>query len=289
MVYGRTIELFLVNGDPAGLEEAELSNWNGKALKVPRTDVTTCDREDIHLSGVYFLICEEDDGSKSVYIGEAEDVKERLVQHLRDSAAGKENYYWETAVLFVSRDLNKALIRYLENRLVEIATSCRKCHILTKNTYHNTVLKDSQKAAMEEFIDNVKILMHSLGYNILESVSQKPSPEKSSVNPDENAPYLFLERSIKNIGPIKANGQQTADGFVVFKGSQVSPQDDDTISAAIKGRRKSASIDEKGILQENMLFTSPSSAAMFVVGKSADGLISWKTEDGRTLKSLEEE
>lgn len=36
-----------------------------------------------------------------------------------------------------------------------------------------------------------------------------------------------------------------------------------------------------------MLFNSPSYAAMFVIGKSANGLTSWKTEDGKTLKSLE--
>ena len=63
--------------------------------------------------------------------------------------------------------------------------------------------------------------------------------------------------------------------------------DDDTIPAVIKERRKNAPIDEKGILQEDMLFTSPSYAAMFVIGKSANGLTSWRTEDGQTLKSLE--
>ena len=34
---------------------------------------------------------------------------------------------------------------------------------LTKNTYHNTVMKESQIAVMEEFIDNVKILINALG------------------------------------------------------------------------------------------------------------------------------
>ena len=38
-----------------------------------------------------------------------------------------------------------------------------------------------------------------------------------------------------------------------------------------------------------MLFSSPSYAAMFVIGKSANGQTSWKAEDGRTLKEIEEE
>ena len=121
MAYGKSIELFLVNGTADSLTIAELSNWNGKAIKIPRIEVSSCYREDITQAGVYFLFCKEDDGTDSVYIGEAENVKERLLQHLRDYQAEKEKYYWTTAVIFIGRDLNKALIRYLENRFVDIA------------------------------------------------------------------------------------------------------------------------------------------------------------------------
>ena len=155
MAYGKAIELFLVNGTADSLITAELSNWNGKAIKIPRTEVAACNREDIKGVGVYFLICQEDDGTDSVYIGEAENVLDRLAQHLRDYQSGKEKYYWNTAVIFVGRDLNKALIRYLENRFVEIAKDCGRYAVLTKNTYKNTVLKEAQIATMEEFIDNV--------------------------------------------------------------------------------------------------------------------------------------
>ena len=50
-----------------------------------------------------------------------------------------------------------------------------------------------------------------------------------------------------------------------------------------------ARVDENGILLENVLFTSPSSAAVFVIGKSANGLSIWKSKYGKTLKSLEED
>ena len=171
MPYGKSIELFLVNGTADSLITAELSNWNGKAIKIPRIEVTSCKRVDITQAGVYFLFCKEDDGSDSVYIGEAENVKERLIQHLRDYQAEKEKYYWSTAVIFVGRDLNKALIRYLENRFVEIARNSKRYIVLTKNTYRNTVMKESQIAVMEEFIDNVKILINALGYKLLEPFS----------------------------------------------------------------------------------------------------------------------
>ena len=109
MAYGKSIELFLVNGTADSWTIAELSNWNGKAIKIPRIEVSSCYREDIAQAGVYFLFCKEDDGTDSVYIGEAENVKERLLQHLRDYQAEKEKYYWTTAVIFIGRDLNKAL------------------------------------------------------------------------------------------------------------------------------------------------------------------------------------
>ena len=140
MAYGKTIELFLVNGTADSVITAELSNWNGKAIKIPRIEVKNCNRQDIQQPGVYFLFCKEDDGTESVYIGEAENVKVRLIQHLQAYDTDNEPYYWTTAVIFIGRDLNEALIRYLENRLVEIAKKSKRYKVLTKSTYKNTVV-----------------------------------------------------------------------------------------------------------------------------------------------------
>lgn len=287
MAYGKTIELFLVNGTADSLITAELSNWNGKAVKIPRIEVASCNREDIIQAGVYFLFCKEDDGSDSVYIGEAENVKERLVQHLRDYQAEKEKYYWTTAVVFIGRDLNKALIRYLENRFVDIARACKRYTVITKNTYRNTVMKESQIAVMEEFVDNVKTLISALGYKVLEPLN-KPTAnqsEKAGVSEKEEL-HLHLERSIKGLGKVEADGVRTAEGFVVLQGSHIAAEDDDTIPSALKEKRRKVSIVD-GVLQEDVLFSSPSYAAMFVIGKSANGLTSWKDDEGRSLKDIE--
>ena len=96
---------------------------------------------------------------------------------------------------------------------------------------------------------------------------------------------LYLERTIKNVGKINAIGHQTAEGFVVMKGSHISPETANSIPNKIKETRGKAKITD-GILQEDMLFSSPSYAAMFVIGKSENGLTRWKTKDGRELKSL---
>ncbi len=82
--HGKSIELFLVNGTADSIITAELSNWNGKAIKIPRIEVAACKRDDVTEVGVYFLFGKDDDNADIVYIGESENVKERLVQHIRD-------------------------------------------------------------------------------------------------------------------------------------------------------------------------------------------------------------
>jgi predicted GIY-YIG superfamily endonuclease len=282
MAYGKSIELFLVNGTADSLITAELSNWNGKALKIPRIEVASCSRDDITQAGVYFLFCKEDDGSDSVYIGEAENVKERLVQHLRDYQSEKEKYYWNTAVIFIGRDLNKALIRYLENRFVEIARSCKRYTVLTKNTYRNTVMKESQIAVMEEFVDNVKTLINALGYKVLEPVLQVDSAVATA---DDELLYIAT-------GGATATGRVTSEGFVVLKGAIVNEKVSvKSLSAGmVKLREKYLKEGkvENLVTTEDLLFSSSSAAADFVLGYSVSGPRTWKTKDGRSLKEIED-
>lgn len=280
MPYGKSIELFLVNGTADSLVTAELSDWNGKALKIPRIEVATCNRDDITQAGVYFLFCKEDDESDSVYIGEAENVKERLLQHMRDYQAEKEKYYWNTAVIFTSRDLNKALIRYLENRFVEVARNCNRYHVLTKNTYRNTVLKESQIAVMEEFADNVKILINALGYKVLEPIVQN-GKDLSDIETEK----LYL-----NVGGVSAVGLVTTEGFVVLKGATVNEKSSTSLSTGIRKLREEKFAEGKVsnlITTEDILFSSSSAAADFILGYSASGPRSWKAKDGRLLKEIE--
>lgn len=276
-MYGKTIELFLLNGTAESLVTAELSNWNGKGIKIPRSEVIDCNREDIKGIGVYFLICQEEDGTDAVYIGEAENIKERLVQHLRDYKTGKEKYYWNTALIFLGRDLNKALIRYLENRLVEIAIDAERYKILTKNTYKNTVIKESQIASMEEFIDNVKILINALGYKVL-----LPVPKVS-----EKEEYLYCKGNEADARGFISNG-----GFTVLKGSKITQKTAPSMEKSVSSyfALRNSLIQDEIIVDytfiKNHEFTSPSAAASVVLGRSANGNTNWKNTNGVYLKEL---
>ncbi len=278
MTYGKVIELFLVNGTAESLVTAELSNWNGKAIKIPRTEVQQCNRDDIKNAGVYFLFCKEETGADSVYIGEAENVLDRLNQHLRDYNSDKEKFYWNSAVIFIGSDLNKALIRYLENRFVKIARECGRYQILTKNTYKNTVMKESQVASMEEFIDNVKVIINTLGYKVLEPVAHA----------DERTVYLYCKGN-----EASAKGFVSPGGFTVLKGSKIS----DHVVPSLETRGKSYFelrnnlIDKKIIIDRIFIkdyeFNAPSAASAVVLGRTSNGNIDWKSSDGVMLKNIE--
>lgn len=200
---------------------------------------------------------------------------------MRDYQSEKEKYYWSTAVIFVGRDLNKALIRYLENRFVEIARSSKRYTVLTKNTYRNTVMKESQIAVMEEFIDNVKILINALGYKVLEPFAQIEST--SATMEDE---VLSLTTSSAN-----ATGKVTTEGFVVFEGASVNEKTSvKSLSGSMQKMRQM--IFDSGkvkdlITTEDILFSSSSAAADFILGYSVSGPQMWKAKDGRTLKEIE--
>ncbi|WP_347126231.1 DUF4357 domain-containing protein [Mediterraneibacter gnavus] len=70
-------------------------------------------------------------------------------------------------------------------------------------------------------------------------------------------------------------GVRTADGFVVKKGSTISDKTTKSCPEyTIKKRQQYKSqIDENFVLQEDMLFNTPSGAVSFVCGASTNGKI----------------
>ena len=100
---------------------------------------------------------------------------------------------------------------------------------------------------------------------------------------------LFLIRPSKNI---KAEAYYDIENktFIVLKDSILS----ETIAYSEKFRgAKSIEKSRDGVVDGNKLikdmkFKSPSTAANFVTGASTNGLIAWKNEQGKTLKSIME-
>src|SRR5680860_79518 len=125
MKFGKTIKLFLIDGDTNGRLTCELSNWTGKAYKIPRKSIRICsDRPELQTTGVYILLNKITDLAEKghIYIGEAENILKRLTQHL------KEKDFWNEAIVFISKDdnLNKAHIKL---SLIHISEPTRRTPI----------------------------------------------------------------------------------------------------------------------------------------------------------------
>ena len=276
MAFGKTIKIFLIDGDPNGRMSCELSNWTGKAYKIPRIKIKDCsDRSDLNSTGVYLLFGKNEQGKDMVYIGEAENVLVRLNQHLSTKD------FWRETVVFISKDenLNKAHIKYLENRLHDIGMRTNRYIIENGCTPTLSSISESDRAEMEEFIENIKLLVNTLGHKVFEDKREFTS----SAKPKE---LLY----IKAARGCDAKGEQTSEGFLVLKGSKVAETMTPSSSPSIIKIKQD--LEDKQIIinsefVDDYLFSSPSYAAAIVMGRSANGLTEWKTADGKILKSLE--
>ena len=83
---------------------------------------------------------------------------------------------------------------------------------------------------------------------------------------------------------------RTADSFVVKKGSILSDYFIHSFPKYAKKKREHYQdiINNRSLL-EDILFNTPTGAASFVLGRSANGHIEWKNEEGQTLRQLDEE
>lgn len=280
MKFGKTIKIFLIDGDPNGRMSCELSNWSGKAYKIPRIKVKDCsDREDLTTStGVYLLFGKDDDGKDQVYIGEAETILKRLNQQLTSKD------FWNETIVFISKDdnLNKAHVKYLENRLHEIAKSANRYKVDNSIVPTQSSISESDRAEMEEFIEYIKLLVNTLGHKVFE--------EKREFKPKQKQATFFIKAARGADG----QGEPTSDGFVVFKGSKAAATIVNSMTSNFITYRQKL-IDE-GVLADkgeffeftdDYIFSSPSTAAVMVMGRNANGLTEWKSKDGKTLKDFE--
>ena len=261
MLFGKRIQLFLVDGTPNGRWICELSNWTGMAYKLPRNMIKESEkRSELTSPGVYFLFGYDDIKDRPlIYIGEAEDIIKRLKQHLEK----KDN--WHEAIAFISKDsnLNKAHIKYLENRFYTLAKECDRYSVDNSNIPTKSAVSEAEQAELEEFIYNAKILINALGHKAFESYSEE-QPNNQGENP------VFSVSA----GTGKAYGMRSADGFVLLKGSCIHETSTGSLNLGIKKKveqsRASGEI-KNGILQNDKLFSSSSAAAAFAAGYSISG------------------
>ena len=276
MNYGKSIRLFLIEGVADGRWMCELSNWTGKAYKIPRNFVKeSSDREELKNTGIYFLFGKSDEiDTYRVYIGEAENIYDRLLTHL------KEKDFWNECVVFISKDnnLNKAHVKYLENRMYTLAKEAGRYQLENSNVPTQSSLSEADQAEMEEFIYNAKLLLSAVGHKVLET---------TAIPSAENNTELFVFEG----KDYKATGTTTSDGFVVFKESYVSKTANSSLTKSLLDKRNKLLyeniIDSSFTFTKDYIFSSPSTAASIISGNSTNGKTAWRNLQGITLKDYE--
>jgi hypothetical protein len=273
---GFEISIFLPEGTPESFRIIEKSNWIGKGIACTRSqypEVRT--RPEFQRPGVYVLYGPTEDQTRSkVYVGEGDNVRTRIDQHL------KEKDFWQSLILFTSKDenLNKAHIRRIEGRLIARANSAKRAEVDNGTAPSEHPLSEQDAAFADVFSDEMLLIYPVLGVEAFEALPAETD------NGD-----LYLN------GPgAQARGAAVSDKFVVFKGAAARGDEVPSIPPTYATLRKT--LVGEGVLvpegdglrlEEDYLFSSPSAAAAVFLGRSANGRDEWKTKGGVTLKQLE--
>lgn len=293
MALGFSINSYLMDGTPTGRLLVRLDNWSAIAYRIPRGQIVDSDKLDyIHTPGIYFLF--GDNPSESVqrhfvYIGESEDVLKRVLQPHTFEA---DNIHcWNEVVMFVATDgnLDKAAVKFLENRFYLKAKTIGRYELMNGNTPTKPQLWQSIQDKLERFINKACLVMPSMGYRVFEEVKlQKNSSDAKTSIKDEISNIIFFIRK-RDDAKFVASGTWNpwTSKFLLLKGSSVSSQQSETLrNYQIDFRRKylATCVDSKFITTQDILFNSPSAAALFVCGSPRNGWIMWKSEDGNALE-----
>lgn len=276
---GFSVRIFIPSGEPEGLRIIEKSNWTGQGLIFPRVllpDVKR--REEIKRTGVYILWGPSEASQlPRVYIGQGDDVLQRIEQHARQKD------FWTHAAVFTSKDLNlnRAHVQYIEARLVALVSEAKRAELDNSNSPQEPSLSEADRADAEVFLQDMLLCLPLVGATFFEKAKPGPKSKKDLV--------------IRGKG-IEARGVDGIEGFTVRAGSQAVKDEAPSIHAYLREIR--ATLIKQGVLvdkgssyefAQDYVFNSPSTAAGVVLGRSANGRIEWKDASGRALKEIQEE
>ncbi len=268
---GKTVTTYLIDGDPKGTQYAFISNKICQMFVVPRSNLSYLNTQEKLQKPAFYILLGEDEATKpQAYIGETENFRERVKDHDSKKA------FWQKALIFVSKDadMTKADVQYLEYKAISEAKRANTFVLNdNKQTPKAPNLPEYQQDSMDEFFEDVKFLASFIGCNIFETVQ-------------ENEEHLFYTKG----RGCDAKGFYNTSGFTVLKDSVIAQSATPSFSWVEEREKiiKEYSVLDNGklIMTSDKTFTSPSTAACFCLGRSSNGWIEWKDNDGNTLDSV---
>lgn len=295
----RSIKIFLLDGDPAGIRDAQISMSTIHAIAFRKLQLSRVRDKypDLSRAGIYLLLgFDELQPQRLVaYIGQAESVAVRLGIH-----AGKaDRNFWTDTIALVSKDenLTGSHARYVEARLIaDAGLNPRWTLQNTQKPSEDGKLPPAEREEMEEFIDQTKTLVGALSCDLFKVVTGNRG--EGSIPAAGETPKFGT--SDEPLFQCKSRGSEAhllitrSREFVLQKGSKCRLEATNTVPEGVGNLR--ANLLEKGVLSEkdgalifttDYIFSSVSAAAAMVVGASINGRTAWKLANGRTYADWE--
>lgn len=280
----------MIDGTEYGPRFSEIGNWVGKAIYSPRANINKIiSRTEFDNPGIYCLKGDPTDDAfdEKIYIGEAENIRVRIKQHLSDS-----NKDFKELIFFISKDelLTKTQIRYLESRLVQIAIEAKTAQIDNGNSPSLPTLHEADISDMEYFLEQMKLILPVMGFKFLISSTVKRTTTNNSEDKDKiHESYRIKTKSFK------ASMIETDRGYVVEKGSEAKIELSVSCTDTYRNmRRKLLETDiliqngDKLVFAEDAIFNSPSAASNMILGRNSNGFTEWVNKSGITFKEVQE-
>ena len=281
----------MFDGTEFGPRFSEIGNWVGKAIYSPRSTVKKIiNRKEFDNPGIYCLKGDPTDEAfnERIYIGEAENIKSRLKQHLSDPDKD-----FKELIFFISKDelLTKTQIRYLESRMVQIAIEAKTAQIDNGNSPGLPTLHEADISDMEYFLEQMKLILPVMGFNFLIASTASSSKEGLVGSRDKTQSTYYIKTKT-----FKATMQETDQGYIVLRGSEVKKQLSPSCTETYRNMRRklietNILVESKGklVFGEDAVFNSPSAASSQVLGRNSNGFADWVNENGKTFKEIQEE
>lgn len=280
MARPRTIQIFLPSGDPRGIRVGELTTSIVRVFEVPRAllDEYLAMPESKQV-GLYFLIGDDEDADfPAVYIGQTGGTGQRLVEH------HKKKDFWSRALVVVSmtNNLTQTHALYLEWLSIQQANLAGRFKSENGNGGSKPYTPAPLESDCQEIFDITRTLIATLGQPVFEPLAKS----KEAAGTDE----VFYLRSAN----YDATGQYTEEGFVVLAGSKARAQAAPSLAKTYIGKKREGLVadgtlqpqGEHFVFARDVLFKSPSGAAVTVTGTSVNGWSVWRSKAGKTLDEL---
>lgn len=189
---GKSITMYLMDGDASGRIKASISNWIGLGYKIPRERLAECNEvNELAQSSVYFLFGHSSFGKSPVYIGQAgvrkngKGILSRLIEH----SANPDKSYWTEAVVFTTSNnsFGPTELSFLENRFCNMAIKAGRYEV--KNAVDPTPgnITEEKESELDEYADYAELILGVLGYKVFEPIktpdfTEQPLPKKQTVS-----------------------------------------------------------------------------------------------------------